>query len=99
MMFHPDLLSKNADPEGSVRYGNVNICHEKIECKHEDTTFYDDIAKTNTFIIDDRSPQYKGYECSIFKEKYHLTDYQLCYIIWKNRKKHLVYNQRLIKYI
>ena len=38
-------------------------------------------------------------ECSIFKEKYHLTDYQLCYIIWKNRKKHLVYNQRLIKYI
>lgn len=57
MMFHPDLLSKNSDPEGSVRYSNVNICHEKIECKHEDTTFSDDIAKTNTFIIDDRSPK------------------------------------------
>ena len=66
-MFHPDLLPDTADPEGSVRYGNVNICHEKIECKHEDTTFYDDIAKTNTFIIDDKSPQYRGYECCIFK--------------------------------
>ena len=38
-------------------------------------------------------------ECDSFKEKYHLTDYQLCYIIWNNRKKHLVYNQHLIKYI
>ena len=67
MMLHLDLLPATADPEGSVRYSNVNICHEKIECKHEDTTFYDDIAKTNTFIIDDRSPQYKGYECCMFK--------------------------------
>lgn len=67
MMLHLDLLPITADPEGSVRYSNVNICHEKIECKHEDTTFYDDIAKTNTFIIDDRSPQYKGYECCMFK--------------------------------
>ena len=67
MMLHLDLLPVTADPEGSVRYSNVNICHEKIECKHEDTTFYDDIAKTNTFIIDDRSPQYKGYECCMFK--------------------------------
>lgn len=67
MMFHPDLLSKNADPEGSVRYGNVNICHEKIECKHEDITFYDDITATNTFIVEDKSPQYRGYECCMFK--------------------------------
>lgn len=67
MMLHLDLLPVTADPEGSVRYSNVNICHEKLECKHEDTTFYDDIAKTNTFIIDDRSPQYKGYECCMFK--------------------------------
>ena len=67
MMLHLDLLPTTADPEGSVRYSNVNICHEKLECKHEDTTFYDDIAKTNTFIIDDRSPQYKGYECCMFK--------------------------------
>jgi hypothetical protein len=67
MMLHLDLLPITADPEGSVRYSNVNICHEKLECKHEDTTFYDDIAKTNTFIIDDRSPQYKGYECCMFK--------------------------------
>ena len=67
MMLHLDLLPITADPEDSVRYSNVNICHEKLECKHEDTTFYDDIAKTNTFIIDDRSPQYKGYECCMFK--------------------------------
>lgn len=66
-MFNPDLLPEAADPEGSVRYGNVSIFHEKIECKHDTTTFYDDIAKTNTFIIEDKSPQYKGYECSIFK--------------------------------
>ncbi len=38
-------------------------------------------------------------ECDNFKKKYNLTDYQLCYIIWNNRKKHLVYNQHLIKYI
>ena len=38
-------------------------------------------------------------ECDNFKKKYHLTDYQLCYIIWNSRKKHLVYNQHLIKYI
>lgn len=67
MMLHLDLLPITADPEGSVRYSNVNICHEKLECKHEDATFYDDIAKTNTFIIDDRSSQYKGYECCMFK--------------------------------
>lgn len=66
-MFNPDLLPETADPEGSARYGNVSIFHEKIECKHDTTTFYDDIAKTNTFIIEDKSPQYKGYECSIFK--------------------------------
>lgn len=66
-MFHPDLLPETADPECSVHYGNVNICHEKIECKHEDTTFYNDIEKANTFIIEDKSPQYKGYECHIFK--------------------------------
>lgn len=67
MMLHPDLLPESADTKGSVRYGNVNICHEKIECEHEDVTFHDDIAKTNTFIVEDKSPQYRGYECCIFK--------------------------------
>ena len=65
--FNPNLLSENADPEGSARYENVNIYHERIECHRERTEFYDDIANANRFIIADYSPQYAGYECRCFK--------------------------------
>ena len=66
-VYNPDLLPNTADPQGSTRYGNVNIIHEQIECHHEETTFYDDICKTNTFIIEEKSPQFEGYESHIFK--------------------------------
>ena len=36
-------------------------------------------------------------ECNEFKEKYNLTDYQICKIILKNNKK-IIYQQKLIKY-
>ena len=67
MIFHPDLLPKSADPEGSERFENVTIYHEQIECHHTETIFYDDIEKNNRFIIEDLSPDYKGYEVHIFK--------------------------------
>ena len=55
-MFNPDILSESADPQGSTRYCNVNIIHEQIECKHTSVTYYDDIAESNTFIVEDKSP-------------------------------------------
>lgn len=67
MIFHPDILSENSDPQGSIRYGNVNIVHEQIECRHTSVTYYDNIAESNSFIIEDRSPEYNGYEVHIFK--------------------------------
>ena len=37
-------------------------------------------------------------ECNEFKKQYNLDDYQICYIIYKNRNKHLIYQQHLISY-
>lgn len=67
MMFNPNILPESADPQGSTRYGNVNIILEQIECNHEEVTYYDDIAENYTFIIEDKSPKYDGYETRIFK--------------------------------
>lgn len=64
---NPSLLPESADPRGSTRYKNVAICHEMIECKLNDTTFYNDIEDNNTFIIEDKSPEYEGYTCHIFE--------------------------------
>lgn len=64
---HPDLLPETADPIGSIRYGNVRIVLEQIENNKYETTYYNSIAENNTFIIEDKSPEYKGYECSFFK--------------------------------
>ena len=66
-MFDLNLLLETTIPEGSVRYENVDICHERIECHFEHIEFYNDIENANCFIIADYSPQHKGYECSIFK--------------------------------
>lgn len=67
VMFAMDLLPETADPEGSIRYSNVKICHEQIECRHSKVCWFDDIAKNNVFIIQDQSPKYKGYEVHMFK--------------------------------
>ena len=37
-------------------------------------------------------------ECDDFKKRYNLNDYQICHIIWKNRNKHLKYQQHTIMY-
>ena len=41
----PDIydIPESHDPEGSIRYCNVDIMHEQIECKHNEVTFYDNI--------------------------------------------------------
>lgn len=65
--YHPDLLPETADPIGSTRYGNVRIVLEQIENNKYETTYYNSIAENNTFIIEDKSPEYKGYECRFFK--------------------------------
>lgn len=37
-------------------------------------------------------------ECDSFKKENNITDYQICYIIWKNRNKCLKYQQHKIMY-
>lgn len=67
IIYNPNILPESADPQGSTRYGNVNIIHEQIECKHSSVAYYDNIAESNTFIIEDKSPKFEGYETRIFK--------------------------------
>ena len=86
MMFNPDLLPDSADPEVSTRYGNVNIIHELIESDNESIKFYDNICKDYTFIIEDESPQYNGYECHVFKGTV-LKEADGRYSWWKNLKQ------------
>lgn len=86
MFFHPDLLPESADPVMSTRYGNVNIVHEKIECCYNQTMFYDNICESNTFIIEDKSPEYEGYECHIFKGEV-VKEADGGYSWWKSIKK------------
>lgn len=56
-MFNPNLLSETADPEGSVRYEDVNIVRLLIPCREEGTLiqFY---KNDNYFVIYDCSPEY-----------------------------------------
>ena len=82
-IFNPDLLSANADPEGSTRYENVDIYHERIECRREHTEFFDGISSANRFIIADYSPCYDGYECRCFKGTV-LREKDGQYSWWKN---------------
>ena len=81
--FNPDLLPESADPQLSTRYGNVNIVHEQIEDKEESTIFYDNISVDYTFIIEDKSPAYKGYECHVFKGEV-LKEANGTYSWWKS---------------
>lgn len=69
VMFSPIIsdIPESADPEGSIRYCNVDIIHEQIECHDNKVTFYDNICKDNTFIIEDKSFEYEGYQIRFFK--------------------------------
>lgn len=86
MMFNPNILPESADPEFSTRYGNVNIVHEQIECRFDETNFYDNIAEKNMFIVEDKSPDYSGYECHIFKGEV-IKEADGGYSWWKSIKK------------
>lgn len=57
MMLHPDLLPETADPQGSVRYEDVNIVRLLIPCKEEETLtqFY---KNDNYFVVYDCSQEY-----------------------------------------
>jgi hypothetical protein len=65
-MFHPDLLPKSADPQGSIRYENVNIVRIIIPCKEKDilVQFY---KEDKLFIIYDCSPEYGNQAIESFK--------------------------------
>ena len=67
MMFNPNILPESADPQGSIRYHNVDIIHETIESDYEEVIFINKIDIDNRFEIIDKSSQYNGYECHIFK--------------------------------
>ena len=83
---HPDLLPESADPQGSERFENVTICHELIECHHKEINFYDDIEKNKCFIIEDKSPEYNGYVCHMFKGTV-IKESNGDYSWWKNIKQ------------
>lgn len=59
MWLHPDLLPETADPQGSVRYENINIVRLLIPCKEEGviTQFY---KNDNYFVVYDCSPKYSN---------------------------------------
>lgn len=66
IMFHPDLLPKSADPQGSIRYENVNIVRMVIPCKEKGilTQF---CKEDKLFIIYDCSPSYDNQAVESFK--------------------------------
>lgn len=67
VIYNPDLLPESADPQQSIRYCNVSIIHIEIKCRHEEVKFHDWISANNTFVIEDCSPEYTGYEYKVFK--------------------------------
>lgn len=66
MMFNPDLLPETADPEGSIRYENVNMLLLIIPCR-ETGILYQWYKDDNTFIIYDCSPEYNNQAIDAFK--------------------------------
>ena len=66
MMLHPDLLPDTADPEGSVRYEDVNMLLLIIPCRETGVLcqWYKD---DNMFIIYDCSPEYGNQAINSFK--------------------------------
>ena len=86
MMFNPDLLPESADPEISTRYGNVKIIHEQIKSDDASVTFYNNISKDYTFIIEDKSPEYSDYICHYFKGTV-IKESNGTYSWWRNIKQ------------
>jgi len=65
-MFNPDLLPETADPEGSVRYEDVNILLLIIPCR-ETGVLCQWHKDNNMFIIYDCSPEYVSQAVDAFK--------------------------------
>lgn len=65
MFNYPYEIPESADPIGSTRY-NCTIMHEKIFSLNQQTFFYDDIEDRGVFIVEEHSPEYRGYEVVIF---------------------------------
>lgn len=66
MFYNPYEMQESADPIGSTRY-NCTIMHEKISSLNQQTFFYDDIEDSGVFIVEEHSPEYRGYEVVIFE--------------------------------
>ena len=67
IFYQPSILPETFDPEGSIRYENVNITLEEIPEAFEETKFYDDIENKNRFIIEQHSPSFREYQARMFK--------------------------------
>jgi hypothetical protein len=65
-MFNPNLLSETADPEGSVRYEDVNMLLLIIPCR-ETGVLCQWYKEDNIFIIYDCSPEYGNQAVDSFK--------------------------------
>jgi hypothetical protein len=66
MFYNLYEIPESADPIGSTRY-NCTIMHEKIFSLNQQTFFYDDIEDNGVFIVEEHSPEYRGYEVVIFE--------------------------------
>ncbi len=66
MFNYPYEIPESADPIGSTRY-NCTIMHEKIFSLNQQTFFYDDIEDRGVFIVEEHSPEYRGYEVATFE--------------------------------
>ena len=66
MFNYPYEIPESADPIGSTRY-NCKIIHEKIFSLNQQTFFYDDINDRGVFIVEEHSPEYRGYVAVIFE--------------------------------
>lgn len=65
--YSPALLSTTADPEGSVRYENIQIIHEQIPSNINQTSFYNVITEHNAFIVEELGTEFLQYQAHIFK--------------------------------
>ena len=82
MMLHPDLLPDSADPEGSMRYENVDIMHLYIPADAENCInhWYE---KLNLFVVYDYAPSYTEHIIARFKGTV-LEESNGTYSWWKN---------------
>lgn len=64
--FNPNLLSADADPEGSVRYENITILHLEMPCSQTGTESR--LCNNNTvFVVCDYAPTYTASHFERFK--------------------------------